>query len=118
LEGRAHEYDFKAVDTLFACLVSPPGEDTMPTIDFGVSLVELGVDSSATASTIASSSSNLDEFQSEAVRALVDNPTNKLFKFIHGPPGLSISISSQRMRQNSSDFYCCTIDRRGLKESE
>jgi hypothetical protein len=98
LEGRGDDYDFRAVDTLFAGLLS---KGVMRGVDSGVftdAITSFPVDCV------------LDEFQSQAVRALVDNPTNKLFKFIHGPPGLSISISSQRMRQNSGYFYCSAVD--------
>jgi hypothetical protein len=89
-EGRDDDYDFKAVNTLFAGLTSPSEEvrrSIMPSVDSGVSLDALMA--SNPTSTITAGS-NLDEFQSQAVVALVDNPTNTLFKFIHGPPGLHL----------------------------
>lgn len=106
MEGRADDYDFKAVDTLFSGLGSRGrGISEMSNVDSVVSFNQLAD---------ITPSDNLDEFQSHAVIALVDNPTNTLFKFIHGPPGLFFISLTFRMWQDSCDFDCCSINCQGL----
>jgi hypothetical protein len=84
LEGRGGDYDLRAVDTLFAGLLSP--DEMIRSVDSAVSLNQLALNTPAKIS--IPEDCVLDEFQSQAVLALVNNPTNTLFKFIHGPPGL------------------------------